>query len=341
MIVVDCHSDFPWSIQSRPLYGRRGNLRDRWIPEFRAGGIDVQVSAVSVDLAESALASALQQIAVLQEEVELNPDDAAVCVTGAEIRSAVESGRIAFVLALEGASPLGSDPRLVRIFYQLGVRMISFTHFGRSLLADGSGEDATGSRLTRAGVAVLAAMQRLGILMDVSHLSRTGVDHVLELATRPVIASHSCCRALCDHHRNLTDAQIKGIAATGGVVCINAVPAFVGPDQPTIDRMVDHVLHALELAGEERVGIGTDFCYEILADLYASHIPLVNEGIDSRARIEGLWASRHVPAVTECLLRRGLSEPQVRSVMGGNLLRLFDAELGVPAGTHPRIAGNN
>jgi membrane dipeptidase len=101
----------------------------------------------------------------------------------------VASGKIALVIAMEGALALGPDESLVEIFYELGVRMISFTHMGRTLLADGSGEDATGSRLPRAGVAVLREMERLGIIFDVSHLGAAGVEHALELVTRPVIAS--------------------------------------------------------------------------------------------------------------------------------------------------------
>jgi membrane dipeptidase len=245
----------------------------------------------------------------------------------------VAAGRIAMVLALEGASALGNNPELVSVFHRLGVRMISFAHFGRTMLADGSGEDATGSRLTRAGVKVLAEMERLGVMMDVTHLGIAGVEHVLELAARPIVASHSVSRQVWDHHRNLSDEQLRGIAQTGGVICANAVPGFIDPNRPTIDRMVDHVEQMVEVAGAEHVGVGADFCVELFEDLYSDKLDLHVEGIDGRQKLDGLWAARQLPALTEVMVRRGFTDGQVKGILGENLLRLFDAELGVAGDT--------
>ena len=122
---------------------------------------------------------------------------------------------------------LDASVELLSTLHRLGVRVASIAHWGRTPLADGSGEDATGSRLTAAGVAALREMERLGIVFDISHLGASGVAHVLELATRPVIATHSSARALRDHHRNLTDEQLRGVAATGGVVCVNFFAGFL------------------------------------------------------------------------------------------------------------------
>jgi membrane dipeptidase len=126
--------------------------------------------------------------------------------------------------------------------------MVSFTHFGRTGLADGSAEDAAGSRLTAAGVDAVHLLEELAVLIDVSHLSAAGTDHVLELATRPVVASHSSAHALCAHHRNLTDERLKGIAATGGVVGVNFFFGFIDPDNPSVERLVDHVEHVAGVA---------------------------------------------------------------------------------------------
>jgi membrane dipeptidase len=189
-VVVDAHNDLVLSITA-PGLGERGTFKHRWLPELRAGGVDVQVCPLYSDPAipEAHLRQTLRQIAALNREADLNSGDLAICRSGDEIDASVASGKIALVIAMEGALALGPDESLVEIFYELGVRMISFTHMGRTLLADGSGEDATGSRLPRAGVAVLREMERLGIIFDVSHLGAAGVEHALELVTRPVIAS--------------------------------------------------------------------------------------------------------------------------------------------------------
>jgi len=329
-IVVDAHNDLVLSITA-PGLGERSTFKHRWLPELRAGGVNVQVCPLYSDpeIPEAHLRQTLRQIAALKREVELNPADLAICRSGEEIDAAVNSGKIALVIAMEGALALGPDESILEIFYELGVRMISFTHMGRTLLADGSGEDATGSRLPRAGVAVLREMERVGIVFDVSHLGAAGVEHVLELATRPVIASHSALRALRDHHRNLTDEQLRGIAATGGVIGLNLLACFIDQENPTIDRVVDHYEHLVEVVGIEHVGVGPDFIADTYDDLYPAHADLTSEGLDTRVNIEGLHASRHLPNLTAALLRRGFSEDDVRLILGENHLRVFREVMGV------------
>ena len=328
--MVDTHNDLVLSITA-PGLGERGTFRHRWLPELRAGGVNVQVCPLYSDpeIPEAHLRQTLRQIAALKREVELNPRDLAICRSGAEIDAALDDGKIALVIAMEGALALGPDESILEIFYELGVRMISFTHMGRTLLADGSGEDDAGSRLPRAGVAVLREMDRLGIVFDVSHLSAAGVEHVLELATRPVIASHSAARALCDHHRNLTDDQLRGIAGTGGVIGLNLLACFIDPENATIDRVVDHYEHLVEVVGIEHIGVGPDFIADIFDDLYPTHADLSTEGLDPRLNVEDLHASRHLPNLTAALLRRGFTERDVRLILGENYLRVFREVIGV------------
>jgi membrane dipeptidase len=214
--------------------------------------------------------------------------------------------------------------------FRLGVRMVSFTHMGRTAFADGSAEDATGSGLTRAGIEALALFEELGVLMDVSHLSASGVDDVLERATRPVVASHSSAHALLQHHRNLTDDRIRGIAATGGVVGVNFMAGFIDPDNPTVERLVDHVLHIASVAGIDHVGLGPDFIQEYALETYVDD--LVIEGVSLKQAIPGLGGPTGLPLVTDELVARGVAEDEIRAILGGNWLRVLRAELGVPVG---------
>jgi membrane dipeptidase len=330
-VVVDTHNDLVLSITG-PGLGDRGTFKHRWLPELRAGGVNVQVCPLYSDpqIPEAHLRQTLRQIAALKREADLNAGDLAISRSGAEIDAALDDGKIALVIAMEGALALGPDESILEIFFELGVRMISFTHMGRTLLADGSGEDEAGSRLPRAGIAVLGEMDRLGIVFDVSHLGAASVEHVLELATRPVVASHSATRALRDHHRNLTDEQLRGIAATGGVIGLNLLACFVDPKNPTIDRVVDHYEHLVEVVGIEHIGVGPDFIADIYDDLFPAHADLSSEGLDTRLNIEGLHASRHLPNLTSALLRRGFSERDVRLILGENYLRVFREVMGVP-----------
>jgi membrane dipeptidase len=338
-VVLDCHHDLILSVARQAILGERGTFRHRWIPELRAGGVNVQVIPISTESTtpEISLRQALQHLSAFYREVELNAGEVAACTNGAEIDGALRDGKIAMVLALEGASLLGNEPSLVPIVHRLGVRMISFTHMGRSWLGDGSGENHTGGRLTRAGVQVLAEMERLGILMDVSHLGIASTEHVLELATRPVIASHSSARALWDHHRNLTDDQLRGVARTGGVIGATAIPGFVNADEPTADRMVDHIEHMVEIVGPEHVGLGPDFIVEIYDDMLPAHAVMHVEGLDARARIPDLFSSRHLPLVTEILQRRGFADQQIRGILGLNFLRVFQQVMGVAGDGAPLV----
>jgi membrane dipeptidase len=337
-VVVDAHNDLILSVTA-PGLRERNTLRARWLPELRAGGVDVQVCALysEPELPEAQLRTTLNQLAALKREVRLNAGEVSICRTGKEIDECVADGRIAFVVALEGANALGPDASLVELFFELGVRIISFTHFGRTPFADGSAEDAGESRLTSAGVALLAELERLGILCDVSHLGVRGLEHVLELATRPVIASHSSARSLRDHHRNLSDDQLRGIAATGGVIGVNLLACFIDTGHPTIDRVVDHYEHLIETVGVEHVGIGPDFIADVYEDLFPPHADLGAPGLDTSVNIPGLYASRHLPNLTAAFLRRGFSEGDVRLILGENFLRVFRRTLGVGSSSPDQV----
>ncbi|HEX9767124.1 MAG TPA: dipeptidase [Nitriliruptorales bacterium] len=331
--VVDTHNDLILLVDHHDRRYERDHFGEFWLPQLRAGGVDVQVLPVYIDthfLPEGALRRTLLLIERIHELADEHADDVAVCLSGADIDAAVAAGRIALVIALEGAPAIGQDPALIRTLHRLGVRVVSFTHLGRTLLADGSGlDDTSNSRLTREGIEVFGEMERLGIVFDISHLGLGGVEHVLEIATRPFIATHSACRALTDVHRNLHDEHLKGIAAHGGVIGIAAaIPMFIDPQRPTVGRVVDHIEHLADVCGIDHVGVGPDF----IDDYYqAKHggwvlppdldVPFVPAEI---SRPEDL------PRLTQELLDRGFGDDDVRKVLGGNFVRVFREVLGAP-----------
>lgn len=267
-----------------------------------------------------------------------NADAVTLCTDGAEVDQTLAEGRIALVLALESAPGVGEDVELLETLFRLGVRIASLAHFGRTSLADGSGEDATGGRLTRSGVAALAEMERLGMLYDISHLGASGVEHVLELSSRPLIATHSSARALFDHHRNLDDEQIRGVAAGGGVVCVNFFAPYLHESDYSIGRLIDHIEHIAGVAGVEHVGLGPDFIKEVLADTTPCCEPAFVEGVPADAYLPGLAGPAGLPLVTDALQQRGWPERDIFAVLGENVRRLLRNELGRPRPPAERCA---
>lgn len=334
-VVADTHNDLLCAVVARPVERWAGYFRDQWLPQLRAGGVDLQTLPVFVEDAyrpEGALRRTLRMVEAAHRVAEGNADAVALCRDGAEIDAALAGGRIALVLALESAPGVGEDVELLHTLFRLGVRVASLAHFGRTALADGSGEDQTGGRLTKPGAAAVAEMERLGLLYDVSHLGIAGVEHVLELATRPVIATHSSARALFDHHRNLSDDQLRAIAAGGGVVCANFFAPFLHASDYSIDRLVDHLEHLVGVMGVAHVGLGPDFLQEVLADTTPPCCePETVEGVPADAYLPGLEGPAGLPLLTDALLRRGWAEDDVVAVLGANVRRLYAAELGRPA----------
>lgn len=331
--VVDTHNDLLMLVSRRPPGRQAAYFREHWLPQLRAGGVDVQVLPVYIDddfRPEGALRQTLRMLEAGHRVTAANADAVQLCRTSEEIDAALAAGRIACLLALEGCEAIGVHIELFETMHRLGVRMVSFTHFGRTALADGSAEDDAGSRLTAAGVDAVKLLESLGILMDVSHLSAAGVDHVLELATRPVVASHSSAHAMHAHHRNLTDERLKGIAASGGVIGVNFFYGFIDPASPTVGRLVDHIEHIASVVGIEHVALGPDFVKEIYDEL-----PLADDDIpydlDGRKAIPGLEGPAGLPLVTAEMVGRGWRSEDIRRVLGDNWLRVFRGTLREPA----------
>ena len=330
--LVDLHSDLPLALLKRRFDGIEGSLGDEWLPKLRAGGVNVVVCAVYIDslfLPELALRRAVQLVDALNQEIALCPDQFALARSRADIERINGGGKIAALLAFEGAEPLGQDLSALRLFHQLGLRMLSFAWMRRTAFGDGAWENDSRGGLTRLGRAAVREMDRLGIVVDVSHASDQTTWDILEAASGPVIASHSNARALLDHPRNLTDAMIRAIAASGGVIGAVAVAGYIAEREATIAGWADHIDYLVEKAGVDHVAIGGDF-YDDIQTMGASHdIPAWGPGGGLGAlAVPGMRSWEDLPGLTAEMIRRGYPESDLRKILRQNALRVFADVLG-------------
>ena len=332
-VVVDTHNDLILLVDHFDRRGQRQHFGEFWLPELRQGGVDVQVLPICLEEqfhSDGGLRRTLLLVERIHQLAAEYSGDVAVCLTADDIDDVVASGRIALVIALEGAHGIGQDAELIRTLERVGVRVASLAHFGRTHLADGSGlDDASRSRLTPQGVEVFTMMEEWGVVFDISHLGIAGVDHVLELATRPLLATHSGCLGMVDVHRNLGDEQITQIARLGGVVSVAvAIPGLIDPVRPTAGRAVDHIEYLVDLVGIDHVGIGPDFIEDYFQQVFGGWPVLA--GLDPPTVDAEIARPSDLPKLTSEMLRRGFGESEIGKVLGANVLRVFRQVMGVP-----------
>lgn len=288
------------------------------IPRLRSGHVDVVIYSVGGDsIAHSngrdkRLLATIENISALSAGLR-QADGGAMMAVGRDDIPDAPDGRIRFMAHLEGGGPLeGSLPALEALF-ELGVRSIQPAWNLRNELADGVREDATKGGLTRFGVDVLRRMEEWGVLVDLAHIAPSGFWHALRVTSGPVVVSHANARAIHDHPRNLTDEQLKAIADRGGVVGIHALPVFVDESVPTIDRLVDHVSHMVEVVGIDHVAFGGDFIRNDGPRSGREQIPpRVIEELEDFGEIDDLLH------LAEALLKRGFTERDVEMILGEN-----------------------
>jgi membrane dipeptidase len=311
-IVVDTHCDLLLHLvpvgyrQAEPRrLGERSNHGHIDLPRLVEGGVKCQTFAIwgTQENSSWALRMTLQMIDVFKREIAINEGIIHVRSYD-EIINVNKTGKVAALLSMEGSEALSSDLGILRIFYELGVRMMSLTWNWRTPFADGLYASRARSKLTDLGIEALCEIERLGIVYDVSHLSDSCFWDVVEVKKGPFIASHSNCRAVCDHPRNLTDDMIKALADHGGVVGVNFSPKFVDKEKATVERVVDHIDHIVDLVGADYVGIGSDF-----------------DGIQSTP--EDLEDASKIPNITRVMVKRGYSDENINKILGGNHLRVF------------------
>ena len=268
------------------------------------------------------LKSALENIDMLREEIEVSSGKMKLILHGDDLPDAPSPDLLNIVMSFEGGRPLEGRIEHLRNFYRLGLRSMQITWNLRNELADGVKEERTGGGLTHFGEAVVKEMDRLGMLIDLAHISRPGWFDVLEVASGPVCCTHSNCKKIYHHFRTIDDEQIKALAQTGGVLGVNAIATMVSKD-PTLDKLVDHISHIADLVGIDHVGLGLDFVKD--------DGPLYPEdeifGVGENRLIPDFENEDDFPNITECLVRRGYSNEDITKVLGGNFLRLLKAVL--------------
>ncbi|MCA9239834.1 MAG: dipeptidase, partial [Planctomycetales bacterium] len=353
-LVIDGHNDMPWEVReqagadfSRLDISQPQKSLQTDIPRLRQGGLDVQFWSVWVPVTTSrrgaALLTTLEQIDLVRSMVRRYPSEFELCYSVADIERSARSGKIASLIGVEGGHCIeGSLATLARL-YDRGARYMTLTHSDTLDWADSATDEHRNGGLTEFGREVVREMNRLGMMVDISHVSAKTMHDTLDTTAAPIIFSHSSCRAVADHPRNVPDDVLRRLPENGGLVMVNFFSGFVVPeavevykerfdqrreleakhDDPDVVRreldrlsakrpmptgdihdVLDHIEHAIRLAGVDHVGIGSDFDG-------VSVLPKQLEDVSC------------YPYLTQGLLDRGYSEDDIRKVLGGNLMRVF------------------
>ena len=356
-IVIDTHDDTP----QRLLFDKNFNIGTRNkdghvdIPRMREGGLDALFFSIWVPsdvTGPPAVKRALDLIDSVREAVRTHPNDLMLATTAADIRRAAAEHKIAALMGMEGGHMIDDDLRLLRIYAALGVRYLTLTHFLNNNWADSSTDKAAHNGLTAFGKDVVHELNRLGMIVDVSHVADKTFYDVLETTSAPVMASHSSARAISNHVRNMTDDMMRALAKNGGVIMINYATAFLSEEfrvasenktgdvvammaamskkcggneactimeseriqheamakgelpKVTWDKIVEHIEHAVKVAGVDHVGLGSDF--------------------DGATMPIGMEDVSKLPKITDALLKKGYSEQDIGKILGGNILRVME-----------------
>jgi len=298
----------PWSFAERHTDGYMD------LPRIREGGLDAEFFAIYMEREPRpgmAVKRALAQIESVHALCEKYPDAIALARTAEDVRTIAASGRVAALMGVEGGYMIEDDLRVLRMFHELGVRYMAPTHAFNTHWADSSGTGrpvpARHGGLSPFGVEVVKEMNRLGMVVDVSHVADATFFDVIEATRAPVMASHSSVDGVKEHARNLSDEMLRALAKNGGVIQINAVIKYIDPvdrKHTPLSVFIDHIAHAIEVAGADHVGIGLDYGYDAPAP----------EGLEDISKLGN---------VTYELLKRGYDEATVRKILGENTLRVM------------------
>jgi membrane dipeptidase len=337
--LVDGHDDLAWEAREHAAYSVDGLDVDRAaagleptfhtdLPRLRAAGVGGQFWSVYAPCERrgaDAVTYTLEQVDWVHRLVARHPDHAALCWSGDDVREAWASGRLASLLGAEGGHSIDGSLAVLRQLARLGVRYMTLTHNENTPWADSATDEPVHGGLTAFGHDVVREMNALGMLVDLSHVAATTMHDALDTSTAPVVFSHSSCRAVTDHPRNVPDDVLERLPANGGVLMVTYVPAFVSADfaawferheadpatagdKPvvTVEHVADHVDHARAVVGVDHVGLGGDY------DGF-DHFPVGMEDVTGHALL------------LDALARRGWSADDLSRLTGRNVLRVLDA----------------
>ena len=357
-IVVDSHDDTTQRLMFDKTFdiAARNTTGNLDIPRMREGGLDALFFSIWVPsdvTGAEAVKRAMGQITAVRQTVRDHPKDLVLATTAAEVRTAAAGHRIAALMGVEGGHMIADSLATLREYAALGVRYMTLTHFKNNTWADSSTDMPAHNGLTDFGKDVVREMNRLGLMVDISHVADKTFFDALAITTAPVIASHSSCRAIANHPRNMTDDMLRALAKNGGVVMINYHAAFLSEpfrvasekrsgnlvaamaamskkcggneacttlegerldheamakgELPAVpwDAIIDHIDHAVKVAGIDHVGLGSDF--------------------DGATMPIGMEDASKLPRITDALRQKGYTGKDVTKILGGNILRVMEA----------------
>jgi len=354
-IVVDTHDDTTQRLLDGKFdLGTRSSTGSIDIPRMREGNVGAIFFSIwmpSKVTGPDAVNRAIVQIDAVREQVLKHPNDLVLATTAAEIRDAHKQGKIAALLGVEGGHIINSDLGVLRAYAALGVRYMTLTHSGNDEWADSSTDQAVHNGLTDFGREVVREMNRLGMMVDISHVSDKTFYDALETSKAPLIASHSSCRAICDAPRNMTDQMMKDLAAKGGVVQINYHVGFLSQEFRDAEKANPELNKTISAEVMKRCA-DNEGCQLIEGDritreyVEQGKLPRVEfskiiEHIDHAVKVAGIdhvglgsdfdganmpygmEDAAKLPRITEALLQKGYAEGDVKKILGENTLRVM------------------
>jgi membrane dipeptidase len=355
-IVLDTHDDTTQRFFSKDYdIGKQNAEGHVDIPRMREGGMNAIFFSIWIDgriMGPAAVEKALDQIDAVRENVKKYSKDMVLARTADDVRRAHAQGKIAALMGVEGGHMIGNDIRVLRIFADLGVRYMTLSHFYNDEWADSSTDKPAHNGLTEFGKDIVREMNRQGMLVDISHVSDKTFYDALEVSKAPLIASHSSCRALCNHVRDMSDDMIKALAAKGGVIQINYEKSFI--DQAYKDAyaketggVVQHISELTKNCNNDEACIAREMAKEQQRLTAEGKLPHVSweriiDHIDHAVKLvgpdhvglgsdfdgadmpEGMEDCSKLPKITEALLRKGYSEGDIRKILGENTLRVME-----------------
>ena len=325
-MLFDGHNDLPFAVRMRgnssfdnidiaELQNDNGLHTD--IPRLKKGGLKAQYWSVYVPASTAttgnALVMTLEQIDLVHEMIERYPETFELASTADDIERITKAGKVASMMGVEGGHSIQGSMSALRYLYRRGARYMTLTHSKTLAWADSATDDAKNDGLSEFGEEVVKEMNRLGMVVDLSHVSDETMEDVFRIVKAPVIYSHSSARAICDHPRNVSDEMLKKTKDNGGVVMVNFMSGYVVPTKEleenrsakgTVHTVVDHIEHIIKVAGIDHVGIGSDY-----------------DGV--RSLPKQLTDVSFYPYITQELLNRGYDKEQIHKILGGNALRVL------------------